>query len=402
MTEPLIELRRLYPRAGIALGFIVVALVLGSMRTSDGLDGPRVVLVALGTIGVGSVLARRPDLPAAWAIAVAGGLLGYVALPASWDSFRLLAGVLTAVALVGLMVVLLPLRWRLRAATLLVVLHLGGIVTAITGEGDQPWLFAQMWARVYRPYLQFTNQNTAYHFFAPNPGAPSELWFGIEYDTPDAARRFAWVVVPKRSDSHDPLWNSYYRRLKIPEYASNASELSNPLAAELEEFASLRDPPERDANYIPHHPLQPAARQLLIPSPATQHLVLPSFVRHVALENQRPGSPIKSIRVYRVVHDYIFPEHFVGAPDDKGKPNRQVGPFDPTTYLPYYLGTFDAQGVPRPGPDALRWWMIPILARPDAPLDAVRFRSLADSDYERSFVDHVKRHAGSDGYRKGP
>jgi len=399
--EPPVDPRRLIPPFAMGLGLIVVAMMLGVLSTSTGVDGPRVLLCVVGLVAVGSAVAARPESSAGWLTSVVGCGLAYAGIPESWDSFKLVVAVLAGVSLIGLAIVAMPERFRWMAASLLIVLHLGGIVTAITGEGDQPWLFSQLFARGYRPYLQFTNLNTAYHFFAPNPGAPNELWFGIEYDTPDPDKRFAWVVVPKRSDSHDPLWNSYYRRIKIPEFASPASELIVPLATELQELGELRDPPERDSNYVPHHPKLPAGQQLLVPNVAIQKLVLPSFVQHIAAANERSGMPIKSIRVYRVQHDYVMPEQLVGAADDKGKPTRQISPFDPTTYLPYYLGTFDSAGKLLPGPDALRWWLIPILAKDDAALQPQRFRELSDTDYERSFVDHVQRQAGSAGYRKG-
>ncbi len=171
LDEPLPAQRITLRLAGFGVTFELLALVIGIVNGEAALDGPRVVSTFIGFILVGAALSNRPDLRLIWILASVSALLAVRAIPASWDSLRLVALALAGAALLGLLVLAIPLRRRLTVGSMLIVLHFLGIYTAITGANERPWLFSQLWARFYRPYLQFTNLDNAYQFFAPDPGA---------------------------------------------------------------------------------------------------------------------------------------------------------------------------------------------------------------------------------------
>ena len=59
------------------------------------------------------------------------------------------------------------------------VYHFAGIISAITSPQPTPWLTGQLWARVFRPHLEFSYVNNAYQFYSPQPGPAEILWFCI-------------------------------------------------------------------------------------------------------------------------------------------------------------------------------------------------------------------------------
>src|SRR5207244_2073818 len=100
-----------------------------------------------------------------------------------WDSAALLFRVGTVLAAVGALVVLLPPFGRKIIASLFILFHFGGILTAVTSVSPAPWLSTQIWTTVYRPYLFFLWMNNAYHFYSPEPGPANLMWFCIEYES---------------------------------------------------------------------------------------------------------------------------------------------------------------------------------------------------------------------------
>src|SRR5260370_1204304 len=56
------------------------------------------------------------------------------------------------------------------------------------------------------PYLGFLYPNTAYHFYSPEPGPPTLLWYRVEY----ANGETQLFRIPDRSHDRNPL---HYQRL---------------------------------------------------------------------------------------------------------------------------------------------------------------------------------------------
>ena len=71
-------------------------------------------------------------------------------------------------------------------------------------------------------------------------------------------------------------------------------------------------------------------------------------------KNQHPkGHGITSVKVYHVEHRIVPPQEL---------PN--FGPYDKPTYLPYYVGEYDADGNAVNVNDPMLFWMVPIFWQP--------------------------------------
>jgi hypothetical protein len=262
------------------------------------------------------------------------------------------------------------------ALTVLVLFHFGGIVTAVTHPNPTPWLTEQVWGRVYRPYLQFCYLNNAYHFYSPEPGPASQLWFEISYS--DGGHR--WVKVPRRpQDVADPLSVEYYRLLSITE-ATNLP--TPPLMLGPGEFKAAAR--RRQQAGIPFDPETPDAAQYQQPIDHVRKFILPSYARYAARVYAKEGAEVTGVRIYRVTHIILLPTHFADG----------ISPYDPTTYRPYYQGKFDKDGNLLDPLDPMLYWLVPILQQPKPTVTVMPNRGLKAGEYD--VKDYVKVHAGSD------
>jgi hypothetical protein len=272
-------------------------------------------------------------------------------VPEDVDSARLLLPVLAGVALVAAVLVLLPRVLSRAALSLLLVFHLGGILTAVASVpppgGPAPWLATQLWTRCYRPYLQFLYLNNAYHFYSPEPGPASLLWSCVSYD--DGSSR--WVKVPNREQhARDPLALEYYRRLALTESTNQLepSVISSETASRRALMGQLQGLPSLDV--IALH--LPSVAQYRVPNDTSRRL-LQCCARFVATHHPHadPAVGVRGVKVYRVVHAMLQPGAFAAG----------QSPCDPTLYLPYYQGEFDRDGNLKDPNDPLLYWLIPIL-----------------------------------------
>src|SRR5262249_47419915 len=133
--------------------------------------GGRVVLLLVGVLATGVAVARQARSALVLGLAALVAFTASHALDAELDSVSVLFRIATMVALVAGIIVLLPQTGRRVLASLVLLFHFGGILTAVANVpppgGDAPWLVSQLWSRVYRPYLQFMYLTNAYHFYAP-------------------------------------------------------------------------------------------------------------------------------------------------------------------------------------------------------------------------------------------
>jgi hypothetical protein len=330
------------------------------------------LLLFVGAVAAGCAVAARPRSPTVLGlgalIALLNGL-GFRAL--GWDSAEMLLFVLAGMAALAALIMLLPQAWRRVAVSVLIVLHFGGILTAVASAPPGVWLANQLWATFYCRYLQFMYLNNAYHFYAPEPGPAGLLWFLVEYERNiDGTKNWRWVKVP--DFDHDGtalrpegtrLWPKveYTRRLSLVEGVSMPDQGAN-----LQEAIRGRI---TAGNYrgIPLHPeLNPEQQYRPIAELSKQWLR--SYVRHVARtykNHDRPELQITGIKVYRVIHGLLGP----------GQMAMNVRPDDPLQYMPFYLGEYDKDGnvkpyeeLAAPGPDQnvkvadpFLYWLIPIL-----------------------------------------
>src|SRR5262249_41860545 len=125
-------------------------------------------------------------------------------------------GALVGVALAGSVLVLLPSLYRRVALSLWIVYHFGGMLTAVTSvdpaPNQAPWVSRQLSAWLYQPYLSFLYLGNAYHFYSPDPGPPTLLWFRIRY----ADGQCTEVKIPDREQS--PVGLHYQRMLALTEH----------------------------------------------------------------------------------------------------------------------------------------------------------------------------------------
>lgn len=318
-------------------------------------------------------LAERIESAGLVAAAACVAFIAYLAAHERELGIVLLLGALAGVALVGSVLVLLPRVVRRIVVSLLIVYHFGGILTATTavappGPGSSiPWITAQLWARVYRPYLSFIYMTNAYHFYSPDPGPPTLLWFRIQYE----GGKVYWYKVPDRSTS--PIGLHYQRMLALTEYI-NAPNPRLPFSEmEKRQFEHLtglqynHDTWEditrrREAGNEPKAGVDPIG---IIPyadmAPTVQYqepqehakLLLASYARHVAHTVKHPDDPslaVERVKVYRLGHNLLTPAEVA----------KEMNPYNPTMYYPYYMGEFDRGGKLMDPRDPYLYWFLPI------------------------------------------
>ncbi len=398
--------RAVYRVAGVGLGLSAAAALLGAVAAAawgdtpavwDGLpesgDTPwllhtvRLVLVGFGALLAGAAVSMRPGLWRAWALAAGTGLLAAViGLPDHWDSFRLLAWVLTGLAAVGAVLVALPPLYRYSLASLAVLFHFGGILTATTWPEPTPWITNQMAERVYMPYLSFVYMRNAYHFYSPEPGPASILCVLVKYDEIDPATKkpvAQWVILPQRAEHmKDPLGLTYYRRLSLTEMISGtipglfSAESFEKLDARQRRLAIASGVGGKEPIPLAPPEFEPEYNQYKVPRPDVSRYLLPAYARHLAVEYAAPGRKVTGVRIYRLEHRIVTTQAFV----------RGTEPYSPIGYRPYYLGEYTPDGELVDPQDPMLYWLVPILPRPGG-------ASPNDPEH-RDYIDYLSKHAG--------
>jgi hypothetical protein len=359
------------------LGLAILGLIVMAATEWTAL---RVLLIGAGVLTAGAAVARRlqsagqeleerVESAALLALAAFVALLAYLGMDKDWDSGQMFLGALVAVALGGSALVVLPSLIRRAVLSLLLVVHFGGMLTAVTAvdppRSQAPWVSMQLWARLYRPYLGFMYLANAYHFYSPDPGPPTLVWFHVRY----ADDSYRWVKIPTREES--PVGMHYQRMLALTE--STNSPL--PGAPTQEMLNMLRDQGqviERDSwEEILHRRQLGATIPLFGPDPIQivpdlpmdvqyrepqdlAKVLIASYARHVALTYPHPeGKPsvnVTSVKVYRVTHNIISPAEL----------GKGLSPLELHRYWPYFQGEFDPSGKLLNPRDPFLYWYLPI------------------------------------------
>jgi hypothetical protein len=368
--------------SGVVL--VAVAAGLGLVATAIGDSAPwpihtaRLFLVLFGTVTVGAAISMRPDLWQVWAIGGATALLAIVGTPAHWDSFRLLFGAMAAVAIGWTLAQFAPPKYRLPALSALMLFHFTGIFLATTSPPTTPWVTEQAFIRVFNPYLQFIYMRNAYHFYSPEPGPASLLVCllktetGTDPITGEKQYKTQWIAFPKRpSDIKDPLGLTYYRRLSLTEQVARAYPALETGADTFEKRELLT---RRRNTVIPLHPQIAHTRQYRLPQPEVARYVLPAYASHVILVyTPKEDWSRTTVKVYRLEHSTLQVEQFV----------KKAEPWHPKTYLPFFLGEFDAHGNLVNPQEPLLYWLLPILERQPPPGDPSK----------KVYIDYLSVHA---------
>lgn len=364
----------------------------------------------------GKELEERVESACLLALAAFVALLACLGMR-GWDSFQWFFGALVAVALVGSLLVLLPSFWRRVIVSLMIVVHFGGMLTATTSvdppNGQAPWLSTQLWVRFYRPYLTFMYLANAYHFYSPDPGPATLLWFRIQYE--DGTHR--WRHVPDRDES--PHGMHYQRMLALTESTNSAlprlpyyQEEAAMMERASGEPYMLFTGPNRDV-WVRHDPWEvilsrrarigtdlygrdpipiaddvPVNIQYREPQDLAKMLIA-SYARYIASTSPHPKDPsvpVKTVKVYRVVHNIMSPAELSEGGDPKDK----------THYWPYFQGEFDRDGKMTNPRDPFLYWLLPIVRVPrDYPMSGP-LRLMFQPPPDRSkLLDALEMHANA-------
>lgn len=409
------------------LGLITLALALSQVA-----DGAWVgVPLALGAIATGVGMAIQPTVWWVLATGCFNFLVAGTAVRAARadDSGIYLFIFAAAAAFIAFLLVLAP-RWLRRlGVSLLIIFHFGGICTAVLAAPPQPWVFEWLWVNVYRPYLQFTYLNNAYHFYAPEPGPASLMWYRIEYEpNEDGTRNYRWVKMPNLEDGklieydandhprHIPRVQ-FTRRLSLAMSAGQNIQVAEPVLTNLAQQRKIRG--TRDG--IPWYPegILPMGRQYREPNSVAKRWVA-SYARHVALKYKHgthPEKKVTGVKVYIVEHLYPSPAELGTTRDPQGKELAPRKMNDPTHYLPTYLGEFDADGKMKPEclrvevdgrgntnkydvsqRDPYLYWVIPVLYHGVTTGDMGRGPLYRDVNVD----NFMKKHAGDPDWEDQP
>lgn len=387
-------------------GLAITAAGLLLFAAGDRLAPIRFVLFLTGLITAGAALSmrfrvagqffeERMETAGMLAVAAFACLLAFIGADPAWDSMQLVLVVLIAVALLGVVLVLLPKTIRMIVLGVLILVHFGGMITAATTieppGASAPWVSRQLWSNVYRRYLQFMYLNNAYHFYSPEPGPPALVWFHIKYDN----GKVKWFKIPHRDD--DPVPIHHTRLLSITESTAVASmqppqdqERWSDVKFNRETAGKVYDV-KTAPDYIMPESLQYQETQLF------SQKMIESYVRHVAWEFPSLGDPnnkVKSIKVYRLRHRIITAQEVAEG----------HSPLDKLMYIGYYQGEYDAAGKLLHAEydaagnltqvnDPFRFWYMPIYYQPK---DHSKFYRPDMKPDELELVDALTRHGRLD------
>jgi hypothetical protein len=380
----------------------LVCTIAGLALSQTTLVPLRLFFMGAGLLLAGVAVARRLQT-ASWEledrVESAGVLAGAAVLAMlckmnmdpSWDSADVFLFAFIVIALTGSFIVLLPRTGRRIAAVAFVLFHFCGILTAVASVAPRndppPWLPTLIYCKFYRYYLFFTHFTNAYHFYSPDPGPPTLVWFHIEYA--DGSAR--WKKIPNRDES--PIGLHHQRMLAAAESTMNPPTqpiLTQDLVKEFEQKTKYKyelfpgiphpsgeeifnrrrigaetykfvDPNDKDKEGRP----RPAPLYMIFEeSPPISNVwisqyaeptdfskrLLASYARHVAHTDPEPAK-VKAVRVYRLVHKMITPRELYEGKD----------PLEPTLFLSFYMGKYDPNGKILDPEDPFLFWHVPIV-----------------------------------------
>jgi hypothetical protein len=407
-AEPEGPLSNPWPWTIAGVGATLTALFIWVLASKDTLIPVRALLVLAGVVAAGAAIAikPRPEIIFSGGLAAFFGCFGLYTgdgRPAAWDSIRLVLAVAAVVAGLAALITLLPRVGRRIVVSILILLHFGGIATAVSAAPPAPWLANVLWTYFYRPYLEFMYLNNAYHFYAPEPGPAFLLWFRVEYtkEGDDRSTYWHWEKVPDLDADGVPEYTvalQYQRRLALAEQATRTGPTEPGSLGEQVSKRIIANQNRLNNNrpVIPFAPNQPAEQQYLAPSTLAKRLVEP-YVRHVAhrFQEEHPEATVTGVKLYRVVHQIL------SAPQLE----EDADPNDPIYYLVHYWGEYDTKGRLKKPDDPFLYWLIPILkVRPDVdpyagmgrgmPNDPAVNRATEYGKKDPKLLNYVYLHAG--------
>ncbi|MCI0643154.1 MAG: hypothetical protein L0Y72_18260 [Gemmataceae bacterium] len=321
----------------------------------------------------GSALSEREETALLLVLAALTTFCSHWALynpdqPLNWDTIRTFLWALMLVPLLAAPLVLISQTARRFVISLLIVFHLGGMCTAALAAPPSPMLISHLWTRVYRPYVEFMYLNNAYHFYAPEPGPASYVWFRIFYVDETVNLKYAqWYKIPhmdERGRHGHAVSLEYQRHLSISENVATpdptpSTHLTNgefaPWFGRRLELAVVT--PAVVGKAAPAESLRIPFQHYLSP---VQQYAAPSALSKAHLEcyarfacrlphDEHPHLKVKSVKIYRVRH-VIAPWIWMAQGTD---------PRDPELYHPFYMGEYSPEGKLLDADSPYLYWLLP-------------------------------------------
>jgi hypothetical protein len=349
--------RNPWPLLAAALVILAATAVLAPY-----LGSAAVLAVLIGLILAGAGVTIRPGSSKVLAAATLCGAVAYVGMlslslglsgsidalinvmaghpeqfPVEWDSARMVVGVVTLIALAAALLMLFPRTLRRIVVSIVAVVHFGGIISATMTVQPCPWLPNIAWMYLYRPYLELAYLTNAYHFYSPNPGPATLVWFYVKYEDGSSD----WYKTPTVDDP--PLKLEYLRRISLAEYTNQQMPASAVPEAKIRKRveAGARDD-------IP--PLAGLSEVLQYREPAfSSRMVVESYARRMYHQPPNPTKKVATVKIYRVIHNIRLPKELAEGKD----------PEDPNLYGIYYMGEYDVDGKLKDPDNPYLYWLIP-------------------------------------------
>jgi hypothetical protein len=322
------------------------------------------------------------------------GIVNYLAMapPESdnlrWDSLRLAVRVFVVVGFAGSALILLPRVFQRIVISLLLIFHFAGILSAVTSvappNSTAPWISIQMWTRVFRPYLYFTYLTNAYHFYSPDPGPATLLWFYVKFEDGTGE----WYRLADKKDFGTR--QEYQRMLAITESTNQPSSQMPPDNVWDAKVLARKNAGNFNKEQIPISRDYALNTQYREPNILAKDMTA-SYAQYVAnhYHSQKdPDLKVTTVKVYKVIHIIVNGDSLAEG----------IEPWDPTLYLPYYHGEFDREGnmVDRESP--FLYWLIHTeqKAKPETPARYLTPGKRPPSKY-LDYIYYWQKHAETTG-----
>jgi hypothetical protein len=263
-------------------------------------------------------------------------------MPSEWDSLKTATMAFWGVTSFAIPFLLLPSVGRRIVASLVVLFHFGGIITATTAvqlpnNAQLPYIPTLVWNNVYRPYLTFMYLNNAYHFYSPEPGPPSLVWFLVKFE--DGSQK--WIKIVQREDY--ATRQQYQRMLSLTESVNQSTPTPVNKLDELRRRrltwgtmpGVFKDKEDRPL-FVQMSEVLSLDMQYREPTPLAKDY-MSSYTRYICRTTKSPTNPdakVTSVKTYRLVHHLIQP----------GQMDSGLSPKDPTLFWAYYYGEYTPDG----------------------------------------------------------
>jgi hypothetical protein len=344
----------------------VLALVLKFIWQENDLFTPvRAILITASLIVALSAVSLRLQ-SASWqfdervrssAVVVCAALIGlgnYRAMNEDWDSLRLALRVFVVVGFAASLIILLSKVFQRTVISLLLLFHFAGILSAVTSVAPPgsyaPWISQTLWVRVFRPYLFFMYLTNAYHFYSPDPGPATLLWFYVKFEDGTGE----WYRLADKNDFSTR--QEYQRMLAITETTNYIIGQTPPENIWESKVLARRTAATFGKVAIPVSPSYMLNFQYREPNLQSKDTTS-SYAKYVANHyhsEKNPELKVKSVKVYRVIHIIINADSLADG----------VDPWDPVQFLPYYHGEFDANGKMLDPKSPYLYWLLHTEATP--------------------------------------